>query len=498
MKNKTDLYLLIHSMSKTEKRYFTMDAQKSGRRSSRYLELFQAINQMDPYDEARLQKKFGRSLPTDKHYLYEAILRSIRDYRSSKSRAAQIKHMILDANYLYERGLYQQSEARLEQAKELAAELDDQLALLEITREQLNYVWTMKKKDFGQQIDQLLADKDQYIQNINEELKYLSLAYQIQMMKDQPGSGPALRSAEINGRLFGEEHYPSAAHAQRRFLQSAAVYYDLQEQFSRANEYYTKMVDWWDTYPNIKREEYIRYLADLFNLLHASYYQKQYKQFEEILRKIEQEEPSSYHDQQLIFKQLTNYQLLYHINLGILEGYEQLLERVEHGMSAYKLNPFSQLIIAFNLSVLLFVLQQYSLCQHWADQVLRVYNRKVDSQQFRCSTLLISLLSAYSDDNLDLTDSSARALQRALRHEEAPAGTAFFTLCLQFTRKLSNALPEEQTAILQDFSGSIQTLTQEEKERIPLGMDDLVQNWIDSQAQRRPLYRLLREKAAAE
>ena len=115
MKQKDDLYNLIQAMSKSEKRYFTIDAKKSGRTSSKYLELFQAINHMDAYNEQKLQKKFGKTLPFDKSYLYDAILRSMRDYRSSKSRAARIKEMILDTKYLYERGLYQQSEEYLKE-----------------------------------------------------------------------------------------------------------------------------------------------------------------------------------------------------------------------------------------------------------------------------------------------------------------------------------------------------------------------------------------------
>ena len=491
MKSKADLFHLIQSMSKTEKRYFSMDAHKSGRRSSRYLDLFRAINSMEEYDEAKLQEKFGRSLPTDKHYLYEAILRSIRDYRSSKSKSAQIKEMVLDATYLYERGLYQQSEARLSQAKAMAAELDDQLALLDITREQLNFVWTMKKKDFGQRISALLQDKDRYIQNINEELQYLALAYRIQMAK-QGGTGGEALAEEVPDDQFAASRFPASAHAQRRFLQSAALHADWQGDFEAANQHYTHLVDWWDRYPNIKREEYVRYLADLFNLLHASYYQKHYRQFERILRKIEQEKPANYHDQQLIFKQLTNYQLLYHINLGVLDGHEQLLERVEHGMAAYKLNPVSQLIIAFNVTVLLLILERYEACQDWANRVLKDYSRQVDNPAFRRSTLLIRLLAAYSGDDIDQFDASARALQRANRGSNA---SAFFALCLKRLRKAHNAPLEEIPSILKALAEAVQTQAESTETKAPLGMDDLVLNWVESQQQRRSLYLVFRDQA---
>ena len=100
---------------------------------------------MIDYDEAKLKKKFAKSLPSDKAYLYEAILSSMRDYRSSKSKVAQIKEMILDSNYLYERGLYDQCEERLDDAKALALELDEQLELLEINKLERILVWNKKE-----------------------------------------------------------------------------------------------------------------------------------------------------------------------------------------------------------------------------------------------------------------------------------------------------------------------------------------------------------------
>lgn len=495
MKSKEDLFNLIQSMSKSEKRYFTLDAQKSGRRYSKYLVLFQAINEMEEYDEEKLQKKFGRRLPSDKSYLYESILRSMRDYRSSKSRAAQIKELALDARFLYERGLYEQSEERLTQAKQLARELDDQLALLEITREQLNFVWTMKKKDYGATIEGLLEEKEGFIDNINEELKYLSLAYKLQMAKNDPElkQDEAALAAAFPGEWFREGNFPGSAHAQRRFLQSAAQYHDLIGDFDRANSLYFHMVEWWDQFPAIKEEEYVRYIADVFNLLHASYTQKKYQQFESLLRRIEEEKPNSYHDQRLIFKQLTNYKILYHINFGISEGSEALVRQVEEGMAQYKLNPVSQLIIAFNLTLLLFILGKFGLCQQWAEKVLRDYNRNVNNSDFRLATYLVSLLAAYDNSDIDRLDSGLRALQRSLKASAKEERSQFFSRSAYHVKLLSNAPPKQAKNILRDFEGNINAIRAAGQESIPLGLDELVLAWIKSQKEGKTMRAIVRE-----
>lgn len=487
MKQKQALYELIQAMSKSEKRYFTLDAKKSGRGKSNYLELFRAINQMEEYDEGKLQKRFGKNLPSDKSYLYEAILRSMRDYRSAKSRTAAIKEMILDAKYLYERGLYPQVEDRLQQAEALAHELDDQLSLLEISREQLHYIWVTKPKGYGEEIRRLLEEKDHCIDNINEELRFLSLSYQIQMAKGQ--AQPA-QELGLSPTLFEEEQLPSSAHAQRRFLQSGALYHDfLANDAAQANVYYSKMLDWWDDHPAIKEEEYARYLADFFNLLHISYNQKQYTQFEQLLHKIDQERPTNYSDQRLLFKQLSNYRLLYHINLGVTEGQDELIEQVEEGIATYKLNPVSQLIIAFNLTVYLFVLDRFEQCSYWCGRVLKEYNRKVNSENFRLATQLINLLCCYELEDIDRFESALRALQRHLKQSSYEG--RFFRAVTQQGRKMASTSPKQAKKLLPSFAKGIRTL-RDAGEKPPLGMDDLLLNWINARLEGASLREVLR------
>ena len=53
-----DLFDLIKSMSRTEKRYFKLDAQKAGgNKSNSYLKLFDALKDLEEYDEPRIFKK---------------------------------------------------------------------------------------------------------------------------------------------------------------------------------------------------------------------------------------------------------------------------------------------------------------------------------------------------------------------------------------------------------------------------------------------------------
>ena len=179
MRSKEDLFHLVQAMSKSEKRYFVLDAKKSGRTDSRYLNLFDAVNNMEEYDEEPLKKRFTANLSSDKAYLYEAILRSMRDYRSPASKAAQVKERLMDSRYLYERGLYDQSTERITEAKAMAAELEDQFTLLEINREEQVSLFDRKAKVELEHIEKLNEEREQIVKAIEEESKYINLYYRL-------------------------------------------------------------------------------------------------------------------------------------------------------------------------------------------------------------------------------------------------------------------------------------------------------------------------------
>ena len=112
---KEDLYHLIHSLSKAEKRYCSVEIAKGGSKTERYLQLLNAINKMDQFDdEALKEKSFVKSLPTDKIWLYDNLLKHLRNFRFEKSVQAQIHHSLEAAQILHEKNLETQALRLLE------------------------------------------------------------------------------------------------------------------------------------------------------------------------------------------------------------------------------------------------------------------------------------------------------------------------------------------------------------------------------------------------
>jgi hypothetical protein len=127
MKSSSDLSDLIRSLSMQEKRHFKLFAKGAYTRNGQnnYLRLFDAIAKQKVYDEQRIIARFKgetfiRHLPSEKHYLFQLILRSLRNYHSRGTIDIYIKELLVDAELLQERSLNHPGRKALAKAKKLA------------------------------------------------------------------------------------------------------------------------------------------------------------------------------------------------------------------------------------------------------------------------------------------------------------------------------------------------------------------------------------------
>lgn len=493
MKSKTDLYQLIRAMSKSEKRYFTLDAQKSGRRASKYLELFQEINDMAEYDEERLKEKFGRHLSSDKAYLYEAILRSMRDYRSTRSHSARIKEMILDAKYLYERGLYEQCEERLEEAKKLALELDDQLALLEINRENRTLAFNTRK-NYDIKIKDLILEKESNIESLVEEFRYLDAGYELLLeWKKNTAPGDLSRLDRLKKLfpfdLLDETIEPGSQYARRLYYQCAAMYAQLMGRPDLVASYYGRAVEWWDINPKYKNEEFSRYIADISNLLHAYASQGRYESLPGLLDRLEDDEIHNYHEKAVVFQRASIYRLMYYINTGEQEGIQPFINRIEKGLSQYKIEVVPKMVLLFNVAVLLFINENFTGCRQWCKKIREL---KSDMRQdIQRGAYLINLIASFEVLEPEDFDRVLRGTQRMLRIFKIPK-EKFDWEVFEYFKRLSFATISEQKRILGEMKNRLAELRSSEA-RISLGLDELVLWYTESKQEKKPMLRIIRE-----
>ncbi|MCP3933495.1 MAG: hypothetical protein GY705_30870 [Bacteroidetes bacterium] len=491
MRSKEDLFQLVKSMSRSEKRYFTLDAQKSGKKASKYLELFQVINAMESHDEKKLKKKFPRNLPFDKAYLYEAILRSMRDYRSVNSRLARIKEKILDSKFLYERGLYRQCEERLKEAKEMAELLDDQLALLEINKEERRLFRDTKRKIFEAQLENLLSSGKNTLEIIQEEAVFIDLydwlfIEAIKYLEYRDTKQKETLQKKIPKGLLHPENEPVSPSTKRRYFQCNALYHQLLGDFEKVYHYFSQVVYWWDTNAAYKEEEFARYIVDISNLLHVLFTQEQLQYIPEFLKKLESEIPSNMHDQKMVFQKVSLYKLMYYINTGISDGVDKLVADIDTGLNHFNINPGSRMVLQFNMAVLLFVLEDFERCKSWSKKIIRGVKTelRLDIQK---GVHVLNLISSYEIDEPGNIESTYRSTQRFLNKFGKIREECFEAIMLDSIRKLISSPMAEYNRIYIELEEQLLIMKANPRMMVALGLDDLIMAWVQSKLTHQPI-----------
>jgi hypothetical protein len=139
MENFDQLFQLIHSLSKAEKRHFKIYTSLKGG-DKMYMELFDLIEKQKQYDEKKLKSKLKvAAFAAAKVYLYNLILKSLR-IQNHSSKKKQVNDLIENSENLLAKGLYDQSYKQLMKAKKIAQEY--QLFSLLIEIHSMNYAIT--------------------------------------------------------------------------------------------------------------------------------------------------------------------------------------------------------------------------------------------------------------------------------------------------------------------------------------------------------------------
>jgi len=136
MTKKGNLFSLIKSLSKAEKRHFKLFASTGGT-DKVYLRLFEVIDRQEQYDEAAVVKKFEgapftKQLHVTKNYLSRLILKSLRNYHSKLSKEAEVSDLLRNIEILFRKELYDNCHYEIQKAKKLAGEYEKYDALQKV------------------------------------------------------------------------------------------------------------------------------------------------------------------------------------------------------------------------------------------------------------------------------------------------------------------------------------------------------------------------------
>jgi anion-transporting ArsA/GET3 family ATPase len=118
-------------MDMNEKRYFSIYSKKHviGKRN-KYDVIFGILQQLKEYDEIQLIKEVrkqgfdARYIKADQNYLYQLILRALREYHTGKTANLRVKEFLIDIEILQAKGMFSSCLKTISNALELCLEFE--------------------------------------------------------------------------------------------------------------------------------------------------------------------------------------------------------------------------------------------------------------------------------------------------------------------------------------------------------------------------------------
>jgi len=296
MRPSEELFKLIHSLTRSEKRFFKISStQLSGEKN--YVKLFDFIDSQQKYDEQAIKVAFKneaivRNLPSEKNYLYRQILKSLRAYHTNNSVNSIIQKIIKNIEILYAKALYKECGKYIEKVKKIAVNNEkfhylDEIVLWEYRLLEESLDRLELKKDVNQLIDEL--------QNINskrDNLHEFSCIYsQINHLFRIDGF---VRSPQENNILKQIKQHPlvvnknSALSVRASFMQHyiKGVCATIDRDFFKAQHLFAETKKILDEHIEIRKDVNTQYLLAVFGEIYALIALKKFSQVELRLQQI--------------------------------------------------------------------------------------------------------------------------------------------------------------------------------------------------------------------
>ena len=501
------LFVLIKSLSKSEKRQFKIFASRLETSSNtKFIELFTILDKSDVYDEKLILKSGSIKkvqLSNLKSYLYKQILVSIRLNIPSQNIRYQLREQIDFATILYNKGLYKQSLKILDKTKQQALENDEKHMAYEIVEFEKLIESQYITRSIQGRADELAVQAKElnYRNTISSKLSNLSLQLYGIMLKtgyvksDEEHQyidtyfNKHISKFDENKFGFREKYWYYNANLWRSFLVQ-----DFLSCYKFAHKWVTLFYDT----PNmiylnpvffLKGNHYL--LESLFMLKYKTNFKKYLIQLEETIN--DPKFPVNDNIASLSFLYLYNNKLNFHILEGSFAESEYLIPEVLYKMNQHSehLDEHHEMLFYYKIACIYFGNEKYNESLFYLEKIINNKNLTM-REDLMCFARLLYLILHYELGNDYYLENQLKSTYKFLLkmndlHEVQKE-------IIRFLKNLNSIYPGD---IKKEFIKMKERFVELEKntyeKRAFLYLDII--SWLESKIENRKIGDIIREKA---
>ena len=503
------LFQLIHSLEKSEKRHFKLYIKRSSAKEDlKIVKLFDALDKLPDYDEKMLLKKLPGiekpQLSNLKSHLYKEILASLRLLKSADSIDLQLNEQFDYAHILYKKGLFGQSLRILDRAKEIAKANQKfnfliQVIALEKRIEALHITRGMQSR-----AERLAGESDEVINHIDMVARLSNLALQLYSWYIKNGHARNERD-EVGVKLFLKENLPPNASEQTGFYEKLYLYQSytwyafIRQDFLMYYRYTQKWVDIFDAQPLMIRVETGHYIKGMHNLMNAHFVLRNFRKFDEDLKKFElfgQTDRVQDHDNFRIqtFIYITTAKINQHFMLGTFKEGLSLVPSINEKLEEYALflDRHRILVLNYKIATLYFGSGDYATC---IDYLQKIINDNVELRNdLQCYARLLHLMAHYELKNYELMEYLTKSVYRFMSKMENL--TVVEEEMFKFLRNSFHVSRHKLKPELEKFLAKTKALEKNRFETRSFAYLDVI-SWVESKVYQKSMSEIIHEKYLA-
>lgn len=501
-----DLFKLIKSLNKNEKRYFKLSASfQKGEKN--YLKLFDAIDKQNTYDEKLIKEKlkgevFIKQLTVTKTHLYRLVMDSLRKFHSNISIESQLHDMLKDAEILFDKLLYGQCEKVLVKAKAIAEKYEHHIVLLKIFEHEVRLIRIQSySKLTEEENENMFKEWFSVIKKYNNivEFNHLLSGILIRMAKE----GTPVRTASsanyyrkiMNHVLFASEKNALSFRAKSIYYLAKDAYFVCLENFKNSCRYGRERVRLYETTPAQIIADQDGYQSSLKNLISSSNnngnYEESFFQIEK-LKKLEVRSKGN-RDQNVDFINRTL--VTAYINTGqFKKGVELISQKQLQEKGLGNMQIANEVYFTYCCAVTYIGAGDYLKAKVYLNKIV---NEASDTRtDLYCFSKILNLIVHYEIGDRDMLEYAVESTYRYLYKRNRLYKLE--TVLLTFIR---NRLPgiNSSKELITEFKVlklEIEKLIKDPFERIAISYFDFIA-WLESKIEKRPFADCVRRRATS-
>jgi len=502
------VFQLIRSLEKSEKRNFKLYVTRnSSSEELKIVQLFDALDKMEDYDEAILLKKNPeikkQQLSNLKAHLYRQVLSSLRLINDESNIDIVLHEQMDHARILYNKGLYLQSLKVLDKMKEQAKAKNQftylQQALFFEKNIEALYI-TRSMQDRAEQLSKEATEVSERLTLVSQ-LSNLSLQLYSWYIKNGHARNEK-EDAEV--QQYFKEALGDKATTCKTFYEKLYLYQCfcwaafIRQDFLQYYRYTQKWVNLFEEEPYMIEIETGHYIKGMHNLMGSHFDLGNYEKLKETLHHFKLFCDSTIVEQNINNKiQCFVYYNISLLNKHFLEGSFtkglQLVPEIEEKLNEYwlYLDRHRILVFYYKIACMYFGSGDY---EHTIDYLNKIINWRVDLRtDLQCYSRLLHLIAHYELGNYEILDHLIKSVFRfmaKMQNLSVVEEEIFKFIRNSFHLSVTGIKPELQKLLIK--------LKQHQNNRFETRAFmylDII-SWIESKLEKSPVQEVLKKKFA--